>query len=294
MQLPGSLVDVIALRLSERLGHPVDVEQAVPIGGGSINDAYRLETSSGRFFVKTNSADRFPSLFEAEADGMERLRATHTVRVPEVLAFGEDQDTTFLLLPFLQAAPRAPNYFGDLGRALARLHACTAERFGLERDNYIGPLPQINTWHATWVDFFLHCRLEPLVKQARDRQRLEAGDALRFERLFGKLDRLFPAERPALLHGDLWKGNAITGPDGAAWLVDPAVYYGHREMDLAMTRLFGGFDGTFHAAYNEAAPLEHGWEERVDLCNLYPLLVHVLLFGGGYLTQMRTVLGRFV
>lgn len=294
MSLPGPLTERLSERLSAVLGAPVDVEEAVPVGGGSINDAYRLETDAGTYFVKTNRADRFPSLFEAEADGLERLRQAGALRVPRVIALGEEQDTSYLLLEHIGGGLRGTAYWEELGRGLARLHAHTAPLFGLERSNYIGSLVQVNTPHARWPDFFIHCRLEPLVKKARDRHRIDAAMALRFERLFARLDRLFPQEPPALVHGDLWNGNILCAADGAPVLIDPAVYHGHREMDLAMTKLFGGFEAAFYAAYNAERPLEPGWEERMDLCNLYPLLGHALLFGGSYAAQADACLKRFV
>ncbi|MFZ1692867.1 MAG: fructosamine kinase family protein, partial [Flavobacteriales bacterium] len=161
-------------------------------------------------------------------------------------------------------------------------------------DNYIGSLKQVNTPAADWPSFFIHQRLEPQLRMARDAKRVEAGMAFRFERLFAKLDQLITVEPPALLHGDLWSGNFICDANAQPVLIDPAVYYGHREMDIAMTKLFGGFDSGFYAAYNDAWPMERGWEERMDLCNLYPLLVHVNLFGGGYAAQVEAALRRFV
>lgn len=294
MPVSGSLIEQLSQRLSDQLGVPVDVEQATGVGGGSINDAWRIDTNEGRFFLKTNNADRFPSMFEAELDGLARLRKTATVPVPEVLAHGEDHDTSWLLLEWIEEGKRGPTFWNDFGSRLARLHRHTHERFGLERDNYIGSLVQRNDTDPEWVSFFIHMRLEPLLKMARDRRKVEAGMAFRFEGLFPKLAGLFPNEPPALLHGDLWNGNFMTGPDGNAWIFDPAVYYGHREMDIAMSRLFGGFDAGFYDGYNSEWPLEEGWEERVDLCDLYPLLVHVNLFGGNYVSQVESILKRFV
>ncbi|HMC98446.1 MAG TPA: fructosamine kinase family protein [Flavobacteriales bacterium] len=293
MALSGSLIERLSEHLSAHLGMPVDIGQGTAVGGGSINDVYRLETNEGRFFVKVNSADRFPSMFEGEADGLGRLHATGTIRVPQVIGTGEDHDETYLLLEHISAGPRRNSFWEDLGRSLAELHRHSNTRFGLEIDNYIGSLKQSNTTHDTWSEFFIHCRLEPQVKMARDRQRIGMGDALRFERLFGKLPSLFPSEPPALLHGDLWSGNFLTGPNGEPVLIDPAVYFGHREMDIAMSRLFGGFDPGFYSAYNIAWPMGAGWEERMDLCNLYPLLVHANLFGGGYAAQVHATLERF-
>lgn len=293
MPLPGSLTERLAEHLSGHLARSIDIEQEVAIGGGSINDAYRLETNEGRFFVKVNRADRFPGFFEAEADGLGRLRDAGTIRVPEVIATGEDHDDSYLLMEWVQGGLKSDLFWEAFGRSLAALHQHSAQRFGLERHNYIGSLKQVNTAHDTWPEFLVQCRLEPLVKMARDRRKLGDGDVIRFERLYGKLARLFPQERPALLHGDLWSGNFICATDSAPVLIDPAVYFGHREMDIAMSRLFGGSEPAFYTAYNDAFPLERGWEERVDLCNLYPLLVHVNLFGGGYAQQVEAILKRF-
>jgi len=294
MPLQGSLIEQLTEHLTEHVGQPVDIEEAFPVGGGSINDAWRLETDAGRYFLKTNNADRFPSLFEAEADGLRRLRDTGPLYVPAVIAFGEDHDDSYLLLEWIESGIHGPQFWDAFGRGLAELHRHTQERFGLERDNYIGSLVQRNTPERDWPSFFIHQRLEPQLKLARDRKRVEAGMAFRFERLFHQLDKLFPAEAAALLHGDLWSGNFVCDTDGRPVLIDPAVYYGHREMDLAMTKLFGGFDAQLYTAYHAEWPLEQGWEERVDLCNLYPLLVHVNLFGGAYVQQVDGVLKCFV
>jgi len=288
-ELTTALMDVLH---TDHRG-PVTLKSTVPIGGGSINDGYRLETSAGNFFVKVNSADRFPSMFEAEADGLERLRGTGELRVPEVLAVGEILDVTFLLLEHIDPGERTPIFWERSGRRLAAMHRHTDPEFGSARDNFIGSLKQVNTRTEDWSAFFIHHRLEPQLKMARDKKKVKPGSAFRFERLFGKLDTLFPKEPPALIHGDLWNGNFLCDEEQDPVLIDPAVYFGHREMDVAMSRLFGGFDPEFYRAYNDAWPMEQGWEERMDLCNLYPLLVHVNLFGGSYAQQVDAVLRRF-
>ncbi len=293
MALSGALIERLSELLSDRLERPVDIERAVPVGGGSINQAHRLDTNEGRFFVKVNHADHHPVLFEAEADGLRRLAATSTIRVPQVLAHGEDHDDAFLLLEHIDSGLKDRTFWERFGRELAALHGHTAASFGLDRPNHIGSLDQANTPDADWPTFLVRHRLEPMLKLARDKRKVEPGTVLRFERLFNRLPDLFPLEPPALLHGDLWSGNLLCAAGGSPVLIDPAVYYGHREMDLAMTRLFGGFDEAFHAEYRNAWPLEPGWEERVDLCNLYPLLVHVNLFGGGYVQQVEAVMKRF-
>ena len=295
MSLPQSLTDHIGTLLSVGTGPAVTIRQAVAVYGGSINDVYRLETGAGPFFLKVNTADQFPSLFVSEMKGLEMLRRAGPLRVPRVLAQGELDGTTFLLMEHIAHTQEEDRDFQSrFGRALAQLHRHTHGTFGLDHDNHIGLLRQVNTPHKDWVEFLVQCRLEPMVKMGRESNRIHPGDVIRFERLYGRLSGLIPMEMPALLHGDLWKNNYLATPDGQAVLIDPAVYYGHREMDLAMTRLFGGFDRDFYDAYHAEEPLEPGWEERVDLCNLYPLLVHLNLFGGTYADRVGAVLRRFV
>ncbi len=292
MPLSAPLTERLSQELTAHVGQPVAIEQDVPVGGGSINDCYRLETTVGPFFVKVNQADMFPDFFAAEADGLRRLHATGAMRVPAIIGVGDEDDDAFLLLEFIEGGIRSVNFWERFGQQMAMLHRNTAPHFGLERDNYIGSMVQTNAPCDSWAEFFITQRLEPLVKKAREQGRLGDGDVLRFERLFLHLPALFPQEPPALLHGDLWHGNFLCDANSAPVLIDPAVHYGHREMDLAMSRLFGGFDEEFYSAYDEAWPLASGWQERVDLCNLYPLLVHAILFGGGYAQQVKEILVR--
>lgn len=287
------MIERLAERLSDHLERFVDIERFTPIGGGSINDAYRLDSSHGPFFVKVNSWDRFPGVFEAEANGLQRLKASGALRVPAVIAYGEDHDDSYLLLEWVSQGERSFRFWDSLGRGVAALHRTRSDRFGLERNNYIGTLKQENGWKDTWHDFYIAHRLAPQLRTAVDRGRLGSGDELRAERLFRALPNLYPQEAPALLHGDLWNGNVIGARDGAAVLVDPAVYYGHREMDIAMSQLFGGFDAAFLTAYEEANPLAAGWHDRLDLWQLYPLLVHLNLFGGDYREQVVGILKRY-
>ena len=179
------------------------------------------------------------------------------------------------------------------GKQLAQLHQNTNTSFGLEESNYIGSLLQQNNLHNNWIDFFINERLKPQIKLARDNGKIDLSTITKFERLYTKLDEIFPEEPPALLHGDLWSGNFMVDEKGGPVIIDPAVYFGHREMDIAMTKLFGGFNQQLYQSYNEHFPLEKGWEQRVDICNLYPLMVHVNLFGGGYLEQVKSILNKF-
>jgi fructosamine-3-kinase len=234
-------------------------------------------------------------MFAAEARGLRFLDEARALRIPRVLAAStEHARPGFLLLEFIRSARPRRGFDDELGRGLAQLHRAGAGGFGYAQPNFIGRLPQANRAHDTWADFYRAERLEPQLRSAIDAGRAPAGLARDFERLFARLTELVGAtEPPARLHGDLWGGNLHVDEDGAPCLIDPAVYGGHREMDLAMMRLFGGFSERVFSAYAEAFPLTAGHEERVALCQLYPLLVHVNLFGGGYVESVRRALSGY-
>jgi len=185
------------------------------------------------------------------------------------------------------------DYWTDFGHKLAGLHRCSKENFGLDHDNYIGSLPQSNGSSSTWVEFFINQRLRVQLTLAKNGNNIPSQLLQSFDKLIQKIPDWLPEEKPALLHGDLWSGNVMVGSDGKVCLIDPAVYYGHREIELAFTTLFGGFDQSFYHAYNEEFPLAQGYEDRFDIYNLYPLLVHVNLFGSSYLSGIQTILDRF-
>ncbi len=283
--------------LTQHFGKAVQVTRSAGVGGGCINDAHRIETPEGSFFVKYNSARRYPGMFKAEARGLALLRNSHTVYVPEVIGYGEEGDNSVLVLEFIDSAAQRDDFWIRFGTELATLHRSIPENenkgFGLDHDNYIGSLPQQNKWHASWIDFFVVERLEVQLRMARDQRSAGPDLSQMFQRFYRHLPDFFPEEPPALLHGDLWSGNFMVGNDGRAAIIDPAVYYGHRYMDLGMSLLFGGFDSKFYEACNEAYPLEPSWRKSMDIANLYPLMVHVNLFGGGYLSSVKAVLRRF-
>jgi len=274
-----------------------DVMSVVETGGGGISATYRVTIDGGRaVFVKTIS-DASPGMYTAEAEGLRWLAETRAVRVPEVLAI-KDEDSglerRFLVLTWIDQHLPAPDHDEQLGRDLARLHRTGAPVFGLDRDNFIADIRQSNTPHDTWAEFYASERLAPLARRAVDAALLPPTAASLFERLMSKLPELVgPPESPARLHGDLWRGNVLAGLRGEPWLVDPAAYGGHREMDLAMMKLFGGFGDTCFAAYDEAFPLADGHADRVALYQLYPLLVHVVLFGGGYASSVIQAARRY-
>jgi fructosamine-3-kinase len=284
----------IARAVSEALG--AEVTRARGVSGGDINEALAVTLSDGReVFVKTNAAAP-AGMFSAEARGLAWLASAHALRVPEVLAVGE----RFLVLPLIRPAPHGRGFDEAVGRGLAALHRATPDDFGLDHDNFIGRLPQSNApaprgapW--TWAAFYRQRRLEPQLRRAADGGLLPPRVRADADRLLARMEALVgPEEPPARLHGDLWGGNLMSDEQGHPCLIDPAVYGGHREVDLAMMRLFGGFDSRVFAAYDEAFPLGDGHEERVDLYQLYPLLVHVNLFGGSYVGAVSQALASLL
>jgi len=285
----------LAAALEAALGSRV--ARANPVAGGDINEAYSVALASGlRIFVKTRRGAA-PAMFPAEARGLDWLRAADAVRLPRVLAVsgGTAEAPPFLALEWLEAARPRVGFEEALGRALARLHRHGAPTFGLDHQNFIGPLPQDNRPCATWVEFFRERRLRPQLDRAAQGGRLPEGLRRATDRLLSVLDdRLGPEEPPARLHGDLWVGNLHADESGTPALVDPAAYGGHREVDLAMMRLFGGFAPRVFAAYEEAFPLAPGHAERVELLQLYPLLVHLNLFGASYLGAVDRITRRYL
>jgi fructosamine-3-kinase len=269
------------------------VISAEPVSGGDINDAYRVRLDDKRtIFVKTHAHP--PSgMFAAEAHGLDWLRGG-SLRIPKVFAAGEH----FLALEWLEIGNRASSptagsraIDAELGRGLARLHEQGAASFGLERENFLATLPQDNTPASDGVAFWIEQRLRPLAKRARDAGHMPDVQA-QLDTLRGKRDRFGPEEPPARLHGDLWWGNVVATPGPT--LVDPAVYGGHREVDLAMLALFGGVSPALVDAYHEVFPLAAGWRERVALWQLYPLAAHACLFGGGYGAQFARSLAALL
>jgi protein-ribulosamine 3-kinase len=286
--------EALRKRVEASLGQRVRSVERVT--GGDINDAFELLLADRRsVFLKTN-AHAPPTMFATEARGLEFLRQAGALRIPEVLGVSPaDGGPSFLLLEFVRGAVPQGGFDEQLGRGLANLHRFGAPSFGFGERNFIGRLLQDNDSRANWPEFYREQRLEPQLRGAIAGGRAPPGLRRQFDQLFYKLPELLgDREAPARLHGDLWSGNVHVDEHGAPCLIDPAVYGGHREMDLAMMRLFGGFSERVFAAYAEVFPLAHGHAERVQLCQLYPLLVHVNLFGGGYVRAVEQAISTYV
>ena len=269
-------------------GSPVTASRRV--GGGSINEAYAIELADGRrAFVKTR-ADAPEDEYASEAASLAWLAEPRAVRVPAVIAHGP----SFLALEWIESGSLSADGEEELGRGLAGLHEAGAPSFGAGRALRIGPLTFDASPCEDWPGFYAERLVRPLIAPARDRGALSAAGAEAVARVCDRMGELAgPAEPPARLHGDLWSGNVLGGADGRAWLIDPISYGGHREVDLAMLRLFGSPSRRFEAAYEDVAPLADGHQERVPLYQLFPLMVHTVLFGGGYGASAEAAARRF-
>lgn len=280
-----SLRQAVTTALGEGLG------KVRSLAGGDVADAFLVTSSSGRRVFVKSRVGAPPGMFAAEARGLTWLGDAGALRVPEVIAVGE-LEPGFLALEYLEPGSPRGDFDEALGRGLASLHQTPAAAFGLDHDNFIGPLPQRNAARASWVEFFIEQRLEPQLALALASGAGRPGWSARFSALCRRLPGWVPEEPPQRLHGDLWGGNLHVGPAGEPCLIDPAAYAGHREVDLAMMRLFGGFAPRVFEAYREAFPLLPGASERVPLYQLYPLLVHVNLFGGSYVGSVERALAQ--
>ena len=287
--LPGSIKTYLQTH------HQLNIQYQQLVPGGSINQACRLATDNGHFFLKWNS-DPPDLFFEKEARGLTLLKSAGTsIRIPEVVTHhdGSDNLPGFLLMEWIQTGSGTGDSSFRFGADLARLHQTHAGSFGLEYDNYIGRLPQSNNTHPDWVSFFVGERITPQLKQAINNGAIGKKYLDNWQRLVPRLNDIFPPCKPSLLHGDLWNGNYMFDTEGTAVLADPAVYFGHPEMDLAFTKMFGGFSAGFYEGYAEVSPLAPNFNDRVQVYNFYPLLVHVNLFGGGYSRQAEQFLNQF-
>lgn len=310
----------LAEALVTLFGKSVAIQRTDRVMGGDINKSYALTLNTGdTIFMKANEKEKAAS-FTAEAAGLFAIAQTGTIRTPKILCAGTDDGEevgySFLLMEYINSGERRADYWETLARELAAMHqadasafverdgtegtakndggaAGTSNNFGFYEDNFIGARPQDNAPSATWIEFFRDKRLAPQFKAADSY--LTSADRSRVTKLLDHLDDfLIEPKKPSLVHGDLWSGNVMAGPDGKAMLIDPAAYVGHAEADLAMTELFGGFATAFYQAYREANPLEPGYEKRRDIYNLYQLLNHLNLFGQSYLGAVLSIVDEYV
>ncbi len=263
-----------------------------PVCGGDVAISYRVELSDGGVVFAKTHRNPPPGFFTTEAHGLEWLGAANAIGVPEVLAVADEP--AFLVLSWIEEGAPSPTTEADLGRQLAALHRSGAPSFGREDRRPTGSRRLPNDPAATWSEFYATRRLLPLARLARDAGALPTEVIARLEAVAARLDELGgPPEPPARLHGDLWANNRMIGVGGRNWLIDPAAHGGHREFDLAMMRLFGGFGEACFAAYHESYPLADGWRDRVALHQIAPLVVHAIKFGGGYRASAAAAISRY-
>lgn len=287
--------DLIIRVIEKQTGTRENITTVDSINGGDINQAVKVTTENNTWFAKLNHSTKFPGMFKAEAKGLEMLSMPNEIAVPQVVGYADDDQNSVLVLEYLQPGPQKTHFWQLFGQQLARLHKNhSSEHFGLDHDNYIGSLVQQNHPMNNWIEFFIVNRLEVQIRMARDAARIDTNTSRQFERLYAYLPEFFPVEPPSLIHGDLWSGNYMVNKRGEAAIIDPAVYYGHRLMDLGMSKLFGGFAPEFYSGYQDEYPLENNWQKATEVANLYPLMVHVNLFGGSYFSSVKAIIKNIV
>ncbi|MDQ6964851.1 MAG: fructosamine kinase family protein [Mariprofundales bacterium] len=285
----------IADDISQVIGRSFVVRQRVKMSGGGVNSTFKVDDGNRSYLVKLNR-DRFFHDFEMESAGLSLLRQVGAeVRIPQVVTVGRAQDRCWLVLEYISLRPATDESSAKLGAAMAQIHRSVADQYGWDSDNSIGSTPQVNRRTAQWARFFCQCRLEEQLRLV-EKNRLDVALLRKGELVLKAVDSMLDGYQPApsLLHGDLWSGNQAVDRHGDAVLFDPAVYYGDRECDLAMTRLFGGIPDAFLRAYHDIYPVDPGFEERMHIYNLYHLLNHANMFGGGYVRQSEKLMDRIL
>jgi len=276
----------------QKAGIKENIQSISTVGGGCINNCYAIQFHTNeKVFLKTNINEAKDN-FEKEKFNLNYLKGKSSLRIPEVIALFEECDKVYLVLEYLERTVEDDAFFLVYGKGLAELHKNTTSFFGWYHDNYIGSLVQQNNQRSTWSEFYITQRLDPLVKECYDKKMLDKISIRSFQNLYNRLEDIYPNEPSALLHGDLWQGNRMPVKEGAA-VFDAACYYGHREMDIAMNLLFGHLPSSFFDAYNSVYPLEKSFMQRKDISQLYPLLVHAVLFGMSYIYDIKSIIKKF-
>ncbi|MDJ0843191.1 MAG: fructosamine kinase family protein [Crocosphaera sp.] len=273
----------IAEHISQTTEKPFTVEKQKSVSGGCINQGYCVIDSDNKYFVKINHASQV-EMFAAEALGLKEMAQTQAIRVPKPICWGMTERSSYIVLEWLEFGRSSNTSWEAMGRNLAKMHQYRGKnKFGWEQNNTIGSTPQVNNWTEKWADFFADHRIGFQLKLAARK----GGNFGNYSQIVNKVREVlsYISPQPSLVHGDLWSGNVAVTEAGEPVILDPATYYGDREVDIAMTELFGGFPAAFYRGYNEVLPLEQGYKKRKTLYNLYHILNHFNLFGGGYGSQ---------
>ncbi|NNL03140.1 MAG: phosphotransferase [Eudoraea sp.] len=266
------------------------IKNATPVSGGDISKAYLLHTDSDKIFCKLNSSSSAIAMFEAEVEGLKAIANTKTIKTPAIYAVNDIEEGACLLMEYVSSKRPDSKELEALGAQLARMHQISSDYFGWENPNFIGNLPQSNQKHDNWISFYIEERLTPQFQAAINQNLLAKDDVPGIDKLQAVISSYCPDIKPSLLHGDLWGGNFIINENGIPYLIDPAVYFGHSEIDLSMSRLFGGFGSPFYTAYYDINPPAPGEPGRMAIYQLYYLLVHLNLFGRSYYRSVKEIL----
>ena len=269
--------------------HDLVVNTHKPLSGGDINAVYLLNCKNGKYVIKTNDKNKFPEMFLKESNGLKLLASAKAIHIPKIIAVGDFKNTSYLILEYIDSAIKKPSFWSDFGHQMADLHSKTADNFGLQENNYIGSLKQYNEPEESAVGFYINQRLEPQFKLAVD----NGYDFKNLDAFYKSIATQIPNEAPSLTHGDLWAGNFMVNNNGIPCLIDPAVAYAPREIDIAVMHLFGGFNSQLFQVYDEDFPLIKRWEDRLKLWQLYHVLVHVNLFGGHYYASAKAIIKQY-
>jgi len=267
----------------------IHLVESNPLSGGDINDVFLLKSHSEKYVVKINRASKFPGMFKAEALGLHLLKSTESFLIPRVIKQGLVEDTSYILLEYIAPGSPSSSFWQDFTTCLTKLHKKTHSKFGLDHANYIGSLPQYNDLESSASEFYINQRLEPQFKIATS----QGFNFSEIDRFYKTIEDEIPMEASSLIHGDLWSGNYLVSSDGKPVLIDPAVAYAPREMDISMMHLFGGFPSEVYSFYSDLFPLAENWKQRIRIWQLYYLLVHLNLFGSGYLSQVNSILKHY-
>ncbi|MDA3851790.1 MAG: fructosamine kinase family protein [Spirochaetaceae bacterium] len=279
----------------EEMGENLIGSKLSSVGGGCINQCFIMCCPSGaQYFIKKNRFE-LKDMFQAEAFGLIDLKKQPGPSLPAPLAMGEDGKESFLILEKIESSSLVSNFWSDFGRSLGLMHLHGEENhYGWHRDNYIGSTPQKNHRYSSWIEFFAEQRLRYQGDMAKHRGLISSEDRAELQSLTERLSEiLYEPQKPQLIHGDLWSGNFIVGPDGMAWIFDPAAYWGHGEADLAMTEMFGGYHRDFYSAYREVYGEEPGYSDRREIYNLYHYLNHLNLFGSSYYSKVKSIIHKY-
>lgn len=265
-----------------------------PASGVDINHSFQLKKGDQQFFLKFNSSVKYPDMFIRESEALSFLSQQTSFKIPKVVGHYSGERIQWLMLEWLERGSETDDFWKEAGEKLAAMHIVSDVAFGWRNSNYIGSLVQLNPETKSWPSFYAENRLMPLVLHLERCGALTSDDRRDMETLCKKLPEIFPEEKPALLHGDLWSGNIMSAQSYGPCIYDPAIYFGHREMDIGMSLLFGGFPEVFYRAYESVYPLESGWKKRIKLTQFYPLLVHAVLFGGSYVGSAKSIIRQYL